>query len=191
MAAPVAGPALPSSSKVPDESAQAMAAFIQGAYDEEGADGVGGTSLVDVKLPDVIAQPWAQGHVRLVEAVRSLGPALTTEDEVQRSRAVVLLSLLVTTLIGDPSSLAVFDKQATTTLATFFASKIDDGNIVAGNIAQARNASTALVPGSAPEFRRRKFPPGTEMLVAALRALSALSKLDAFASEAAKVTADK
>ncbi|MCO5588068.1 hypothetical protein L7F22_042023 [Adiantum nelumboides] len=189
-----------SSSSVPDETAQAMNAFIQTTEEEEQQDLLPGNpttkSIVDSTLPEVITAPWLKPsqdgqRLRLVEAVRFLGPALIDEDERQRLRAVVLLSLLITTLIEDETArLALFDKQAITTLTTFFASKIEDGNTVASNIAQSLNAKTEVIPGSAPEYRRKKYPPGTEMLVSSLRALLAMSKLEGFASEAAKVTTE-
>ncbi|PWN32442.1 uncharacterized protein FA14DRAFT_73990 [Meira miltonrushii] len=189
-----------SSSSVPDETAQAMNAFIQTTEEEEQQDLLPGNpttkSIVESTLPEVITAPWLKPsqsgqRLRLVEAVRFLGPALVAEDERQRLRAVVLLSLLITTLIEDESARkALFDKQAITTLTTFFASKIEDGNTVAANIAQSMNARTEVIPGSAPEYRRKKYPPGTEMLVSSLRALLAMSKLEGFASEAAKATTE-
>lgn len=189
-----------SSSSVPDETAHAMNAFIQTNEEEERQDLLPGNpltkSIVDSTLSEEITAPWLKAsqsgqRLRLVEAVRFLGPALTAEDERHRLRAVVLLSLLITTLIEDePARTSLFDKQAITTLTTFFASKIEDGNTVAANIAQSLNAKTEVVPGSAPEYRRKKYPPGTEMLVSSLRALLALSKLDGFASEAAKITTE-
>lgn len=187
MALNAAGQSQPSSSRIPDETAHAFTSFIDGADDDPQKP------MVEVTLPEVMTAPWraSEGHRKLVEAVKFLGPALTSEEEMRRLRAVVLLSLLVTTLAEDDNVRPrLFDKQAITTLAAFFASKIEDGNTVAGTIAQTHNPLTEPVPGSAPESRRKKFPPGSEMLVAALQALLALSKLDGFASEAAKVTAD-
>jgi hypothetical protein len=177
------------SSSLPAEVVQATTAFLAGAYEDEQ------TSLVEVDAPPAILAPFTSTPpaLRLVDLIKHLGTSLTSEDEVERSRAVVLLSLIVTSLISDhPSTYStLFDKQATTTLSLFFASKIEDGNTVAGSIAQSSNAKTQIVPGSAPEYRRKKYPKGSEMLVASIRALTSLSKLDKFASEAAKATAER
>ena len=177
-----------SSSLLPVEASQSVTAFLAGAYEDER------TSLVEVALPDAILSPLVAKPplLRLVDLIKHLGPSFTAEDEVERSRAVVLLSLVVTSIASLDVALAstLLDKQTTTTLAHFFASKIEDGNVVAASIAQRTNDKTDVVPGSAPEYRRKKYPPGTEMLVAAVRALTALARQSGFASEAAKTTAD-
>jgi DNA repair/transcription protein MET18/MMS19 len=150
-------------------------------------------SLVDAELSEEIVRPWQSGQRKLVEAVKMLGPHLTSDNEQIRLRAVTLLSLLVIKLAnGQDAAIKqkTFDKQAITTFAAFFAQKIEDGNTVAGNIAQSLNASTPLEPESAPEARKRKYPIGSEMLVSSIKALYELSKMDGFASEAAKLTAD-
>ncbi|UZJ54019.1 hypothetical protein CBS101457_003339 [Exobasidium rhododendri] len=179
---------LASSSVLSAEVGQAITAFLAGAYEDEKV------SLVEVTLPPAILSPFIANppSLRLVDLIKNLGSSFTAEDEMERSRAVVLLSLLVTTLVSEHSSSSsvLFDKQATTTLAKFFASKLEDGNVVADSIAKTTNAITEIVPGSAPEARRKKYPPGTEMLVTSIRALTALAKLEKFASEAAKVTTE-
>jgi hypothetical protein len=178
-----------STSSLPAEVAQSITAFLAGAYEDEK------TSLVEVDAPPALLAPFTSTppSLRLVDLIKYLGSSLTSEDEVERSRAVVLLSLIVTTLLSDHPSThsTLFDKQATTTLSLFFASKIEDGNTVAASIAQSSNAKTQLVPGSAPEYRRKKYPQGSEMLVASIRALTSLAKLDKFASEAAKATTER
>lgn len=178
-----------STSKVNSQVNQAINAFIAGAFEDEK------TSLVEVEIPPVILAPFICNppSLRLIDFIKFLGPSFVAEDEVERSRAVVLLSLLVTTLATNHSSATnlLFDKQATTTLANFFSSKIEDGNVVAANLAQSSNSQTEMIPGSAPEYRRKKYPIGTEMLVASIRALTALAKMKGFASEAAKVTTQR
>lgn len=179
-----------SSSALPVEATQAVTAFLAGAFEDEK------TSLSEIEsAPDGLLSPYLKSppSIRLVDLIKHLGASLTSEDEMERSRAVVLLSLVVTNLIASGSSniTTLFDKQATTTLAHFFASKIEDGNTVANSIAQSSNAKTEIIPGSAPEYRRKRFPLGTEMLIASIRALTALAKLTGFASEATKVTAEK
>jgi DNA repair/transcription protein MET18/MMS19 len=178
-----------SPSALPVEVGRAITAFLAGAYEDEK------TSLVEVTLPPAILAPFITSppSLRLVDLIKNLGSSFTSEDEIERSRAVVLLSLLVTALASDhpSSSSSLFDKQATTTLAHFFASKLEDGNVVAGNVAKNTNAITEIVPGSAPESRRKKYPPGTEMLVTSVRALTALATMEKFASEAAKVTTER
>lgn len=179
-----------SSLALPLEASQAITAFLAGAYDDDKV------SLVEVDAPAAILSPFTSTppSLRLIDLIKHLGPSLTSEDEMERSRAVVLLSLIVINLSSDLTSSklsTLFDKQATLTLSTFFASKIEDGNTVASNIAQSNNAKTETIPGSAPEYKRKKYPQGTEMLVASIRALISLAKQEKFASEAARATAER
>jgi hypothetical protein len=99
------------------------------------------------------------------------------------------------------STKPLFDKQSVLTLSTFFSSKLEDGELVAAELAKRYNASTAPVQATAGWAKQATeggarvgdkrwlggtVPRGTEMLAASVVALQRLVALDTCGVEAAK-----
>lgn len=147
-------------------------------------------------LPAPLRTQLESGQLSLLGLIRILGPHLTDEDEAQRGRAIRLLAIVVIDLAPASTALAtavqtkLFERQATLTLAAFFASKLEDAAIIADNVARAGNAAAPIVPGSV-AHRLKGIPDGAEALAAVTEALTKLAALDVFGSEAAKQVAER
>ncbi|KDN49952.1 hypothetical protein K437DRAFT_267377 [Tilletiaria anomala UBC 951] len=181
-----------------------------------------GSVLPPDELPSPVVTAVERRIISLLDLIKHMRDSLTSDNPEIRSLAVQLLSLVVTTFapVKDllPTSEAssteageivngkpLFDKQAILTLVTFFSSKLEDGEIVAAEIARKLNASTSTTPASAGWSRQAAeggaregdkrwlgglVPRGSEMLAAGLVALQRLICLDSCGSEAARTVAE-
>ncbi|CAO1627900.1 unnamed protein product [Jaminaea pallidilutea] len=146
-------------------------------------------------LPPPLAQVLTSRTLSLLQLIKILGEVLTSEDERERSKGVELLAQVVIDLAPAPETGVAapashpFDRQVVRTLAAFFAEKLNDGSVVAESIARSSNSAEKVVPGSAPSYRFKTIPEGTEMLACSLRALHRLALLDGFGSEQTRNTA--
>lgn len=149
-------------------------------------------------LPPPLLAAFQSSSLTLLQLIRILGEYLTSEEERVRSRGVELLSQVIVDLApgekeGADGSIApiptLFDRQAVRTLTIFLADKLEDGSNVAALIAKETNASDKVTPGSAPSYRFKAIPEGTEMLACSLKALKKLARLDGFGSGEAKAVA--
>ena len=161
-------PPAPLPPDIQQEAIQAVQAYIGKAY-EPG------------QLPPFLSTSLRSGSLPLLALIRILGDYLTSEDERIRSQGVQLLAQVVLDL--SESERHLFDKQTVKTLSAFFAEKVQDASNVAASIARATNSSDKVVPATAPSYRVKAIPEGTEMLTATLQALTKLVHLDGFGSE--------
>lgn len=170
-----------SSSDATEAAKQAIRAYVAEAF-EPGS------------LPPPLSEALRSGSVKLLDLVKLLGEYLTSEDERIRSKGVELLAHIVIDLAPvhadqreqESKHANLFDRQAVRTLTAFLAEKLEDGTNVATSIAKASNSADKVVPGSAPSYRFKAIPEGTEMLACSIKALTLLSRLDGFGSEQTK-----
>lgn len=164
-----------------EDVVQAIRAFVAEAF-EPG------------QLPAPVSQALVTRSVTLLQMIKALGEYLTAEDEKTRSRGVELLAQIVidfapsSTVPEQKQTLerSLLDPQAVRTLTAFLTEKLEDGSNVAASIAKSTNSADKVVPGSAPSFRFKAIPEGTEMLSCTIRALTLLSQLGGFGSEQTK-----
>lgn len=147
------------------------------------------------QLPPTLSESLQSGALSLLQLIRILGEYLTSEDEQIRSMGVELLAQVVLDLAPDSANVSgaasphLFDKQTVKTLANFFAEKLEDGSNVAASIARSTNSADKVVPATAPSYRFKAVPEGSEMLASALQALTKLAHLDGFGNEQTKTVA--
>ena len=141
---------------------EAIGAFVEGTSPE---------------VPTSVLDAVRTEQVSLLDIVRELGPALTSEADARRTRAVALLSGVVVHLAEAPAPRAL-PRQAIRTLTAFFCEKLADASAIAAEAVRAHNDGT-LVPASAPLGARQAADQRTlahsQMLVDCLDVLLALS----------------